>query len=162
MKKGHRKIAYVGDNLSSAKQRCFCNAMKKYALPISEEHIIIEEHRYETGGYRAMEKILELNNKPTALFVAYDYMAIGVYKCIREHNLSVPQDFSIIGMENINTKDYLDTPLTSIYGRSREKCESAVALLLKKMENKRYREPKKTFESTLIPRTSVADIEGGK
>ena len=158
-KNGHKKIAYVGDNLSSAKQRCFCNAMKKYALPISEEYTVIEQHRYETGGYRAMEKILTLNEKPTALFVAYDYMAIGVYKCIREEALSVPNDFSIIGMENINTKDYLDTPLSSIYGRSREKCESAIELLLKKMDNKRYSEPTKILESTLISRTSVKNLK---
>ena len=155
---GHKKIAYVGDNLSSAKHRCFCNAMKKYALPLSEEHTIIEPNRYEVSGYRAMEKILALPDKPTALFVAYDYMAIGVYKCIRAHSLSVPNDFSIIGMENINTKDYLDTPLSSIYGRSREKCKAAVELLLKKIENKRYSEPTKTLESTLISRTSVKNL----
>jgi len=161
MKKGHRKIAYVGDNLASAKQRCFCNAMKKYALPLAEEHIVIEQQRYESGGYKAMEKILALDNRPTALFVAYDYMAIGVYKCIREHNLSVPNDFSIIGMENINTKDFLDTALSSIYGRSREKCEAAVELLQKKMDNKRYSEPKKTLKSTLIDRNSVKSLKEG-
>ena len=162
MKKGHRKIAYVGDNLASAKQRCFSNAMKKFALPIAEEHIVIEQQRYESGGYKAMEKILALDNRPTALFVAYDYMAIGVYKCIREQNLSVPNDFSIIGMENINTKDFLDTALSSIYGRSREKCEAAVELLQKKMDNKRYSEPKKVLKSTLIDRNSVKNLKEGK
>ena len=62
-------------------------------------------------------------------------------------------------VENINTKDYLDTPLSSIYGRSREKCESAIELLLKKMDNKRYSEPTKILESTLISRTSVKNLK---
>ncbi len=155
---GHRKIAYIGDNLASAKQNYFCNSMKKFGLSVPDEHIVIEQERYELGGYRAAERILALENRPTALFVAYDYMAIGVHRCICEHALSVPDDISIIGMDNISTKDFLDVALSSIYGRSREKCQLAVELLLKKIDNNRYSEPSKTLESRLIRRNSVRDL----
>ena len=153
---GHKRIAYIGDEFTLAKKNAFLKAMKKYALPITEDYIIIGSERFENGGYKFMEQLLSRDSIPTAVLAAYDYLAIGAVKCARNHGLSVPEDISFIGMDDIHFMSYFDLPITSIRTCSDEKCEKAVELILKKMKNKYFTETQEiSFHSQLVKRNSV-------
>ena len=158
MDMGHRKIAFLGESLTSKKANRFNLAMKKYAMPIHEEYIINSEERFERGGYQAMEQVLNLKERPTAVVFGYDYMALGGMKCIKDHGLSVPDDISIIGMDNIQLLPYLDTPLTSISSHYKTQCEIAVDILQKKMKNI-YHSETHVLEATLIKRETVKNLK---
>lgn len=157
---GHRKIGFIGEKLASTRLNRFRIAMKNHLLPIREEYIVISEERFETGGYHCMEKLLKLEEPPTAVIAAYDYMALGALGCINDHGLSVPEDISLIGQDNIQLSSFIKPALTSISIPYQEQCELAVSLLQKKMQNKYYTEAQESvLNETLITRSSVKNIK---
>ena len=158
MDMGHRKIGFINDPLTQGKGKRLQAALNKYALPIYEEYFVTSEERFEMGGYQATEKLLGLEEPPTAIVYAYDYMALGGMRCVKDHGLSVPNDISIAGMDNIQLLPFLDTPLTSISSHYKTQCEIAVDILQKKMKNI-YHSETHVLEATLIKRETVKNLK---
>ena len=117
------------------------------------------EDLFEDGGYEAMSEIISGGVLPTAIIAAYDYMAIGAIRCIKEHGLSVPGDISVMGIDNISADRYLDIPLTSIHIPFDNLFESAADMLMKKINNKYYVSDSDVIaQCGIIERKSVRDI----
>ena len=134
---GHRDIAYIGEPLTMGYLNRFKNAMDKYNVPIKEDYIInTVDTRFEFAGYEATNELLSLEKPPTAVITAYDYIAFGAIKSIKEHGLRVPEDISIIGRDDVKECDYLDIPLTTITPYSKDLCEIIISELFDKIENK--------------------------
>ena len=84
----------------------------------------------------------------------------GAMGCITDHGLSVPDDISIIGQDNIRLLPFIKPGLTSIDIPYQKQGELAVNLLLKKMKNKYYTEsPNNSLSETLIKRDSVKNLK---
>ena len=156
---GHRKIAYIGEELTTKKNDCFISAMRRLALTVDRDLIKINSLRFEAAGYAAMNEILESKKRPTAVVAAYDYVAIGAIKSIREHSLKVPDDISVVGMDNISAGETLSTPLTSVSVSPHEGTDTIIDMLLKKIDNKYIRIKSDTMvHPKLIERESVKKI----
>ena len=132
----HRNIAFIGEKLTKKYQNSFCYAMERYDL--SPELQILAEGRFEEAGLDGVEKLLKRKKPFTAIICAYDYIAIGVIKALKQHGLRVPEDVSVIGSDNIPTAEHLNKPLTTIDQASNAICDMACALLRKKMDNPYY------------------------
>ncbi|WP_425387831.1 substrate-binding domain-containing protein [Edaphobacter aggregans] len=61
-----------------------------------------------------MAELLSLTRRPTAILGANDLTAIGALRSIQKHNLSVPENFSIIGFDDIELADILHPPMTTL------------------------------------------------
>ena len=61
-----------------------------------------------------MEQILALGMRPTAIITANDLTAIGALRVIHRHGLLVPEDFSIVGFDDIELSDIIYPPLTTL------------------------------------------------
>ena len=61
-----------------------------------------------------MQRILAVGNPPSAIVAAYDQMAIGAIRALRDAGLSVPEDVSVIGMDDLSATRYLEPPLTTL------------------------------------------------
>jgi len=134
---GHTDIAYIGEPLTVYYLECFKNIMNKYNMPIKDEYVInTMDTRFEFAGYEAMNELLSLDKPPTAVITAYDYIAFGAIKSIKEHGLRIPEDISIIGRDDVKECDYLDIPLTTITPYSKDLCEIIISELFDKIENK--------------------------
>jgi LacI family transcriptional regulator len=68
------------------------------------------------GGFQAMSALLALppENRPTGIITYNDLMALGVLHAIRVHRLRVPEDISVIGIDNISMAEHANPPLTTI------------------------------------------------
>ena len=66
------------------------------------------------SGRIAMEELLKLDTLPTAVFVAGDNFAIGAMDAIKAHGLSVPEDISVVGFDDIEMAKYLTPALTTV------------------------------------------------
>jgi LacI family transcriptional regulator len=153
---GHKKIGFIGETLTQDKYDFFVRAMKEHNLEINENYIEISKYRFETAGYLAMEKLFEKKEQPTAILAAYDYIALGMLQSIRAHGKKVPEDFSIIGIDDISFDSFDNISLTSIKTNVSEICDIALQLLFKKIENKYYKIIQNiTVKGTLILRNSV-------
>lgn len=159
---GHRHIGIITGNLAKplAQNRLlgYQQALAEYQLVCKPEWII-ESHFDFTGGIEGMEKLLALPQRPTAVFACSDTIAMGAYQTAWRHKLSIPQDISIIGYDDINLAQYLAPPLTTIHQPKQELGQRAVKILLERIQQnnpKTYR----TFilEPTLVWRESVATL----
>ncbi len=106
VKLGHKKIATIHGGLESAAGQLrldyFVEYTKKYKCDVKEGYIVPGQWFTKDDGYRAMKKILELKDLPTAVFCASDMLAIGAIQAIRQKGYDVPKDFSIIGYDGID------------------------------------------------------------
>lgn len=71
-------------------------------------------HYYARYGYQLLKDLYDEGNLPTAIFVGNDSMAAGSYKAAYELGLSIPEDISIIGFNDIPTARYMIPPLTTM------------------------------------------------
>jgi DNA-binding LacI/PurR family transcriptional regulator len=82
------------------------------------------------GGASAFRRAWEDGHRPTAVLAMSDALAIGVLRAARELDLSVPEDLSVVGWDDIELADYTDPRLTTIHQPIKWKGELAVEWLL--------------------------------
>lgn len=134
---GHRKIAFVSGppRLHSAQSRvtAFTKSLAECGISLDPSWIVQGDHTME-GGMLAMEQILAGKQRPTAIMCSNDMTALGVlHKCYRA-KLSVPEDVSIIGFDDVHMARVMIPPLTSIQMSRLELARAAVTALRAQVE----------------------------
>lgn len=159
---GCRNLAHIGgSHVSTARGRRegFRKALARHNMPIRDEYIVAREHT-DTGGdfsgYKAMQKLLQLNPRPDGVFCYNDPAAMGAMKAILDAGLRIPQDIAIVGCGNVAYADALRVPLSSVDQKSESIGENAAKLALSLVEAKGTLKPKAMlFKPELIVRAST-------
>ncbi|WEK55055.1 MAG: LacI family DNA-binding transcriptional regulator [Candidatus Cohnella colombiensis] len=114
----HRKIAFVNGHLDSyvGKQRFegYRRGIQELGLPYFAEYISIGDFTKESG-YAAMKGFMQLEEPPTAVVCSSDMIAIGVIEAAGEAGLSIPQDLSVIGFDDIELAKHTIPALTTVH-----------------------------------------------
>ena len=114
---GHRRIAYLGGphGLFTVVERRegFMLAMHEAGIPIRSEYVAMGSFAPELAR-AATVKFLELKEPPTAIFASSDFLAIGAVMGLRDKNVSVPDEVSLIGFDDMAFGALLTPPLTAI------------------------------------------------
>jgi len=133
---GHRKIAFITGplKLRSAETRraAFVDCMRLAGIPADPTWIIEGTHTLD-GGRDAMQKLLALHEWPTAIMCSNDMTAIGVQHALFEANLRVPNDFSLIGFDDVHLAEYTIPPLTTVRMSCKDLAQAAVNSLIAHM-----------------------------
>ncbi len=130
---GHVQIAYVGEKNNEVRYQGYCDAIRELGLPLRRENILITPFSSE-GGYLGVQKFLEKPLEVTAFFCGNDSTAIGALKAVKEHGLKVPKDISFIGIDDIETAQYVSPMLTTIHIPMEELGKMAAKILIDRME----------------------------
>ena len=160
---GHRKIAHIsGDVITQAARdrlEGYKKALEKNRLPFREDYIIKTD--YSRGQARhAAEQLLGLPDKPTAVFVASDSMALEVMAVAGERGVKVPQDLSIVGFDDNPSGLYGPVSLTTVKQPLVKMAQDSVKELHQAMTKKRP--AKKIFLPTeLVVRESCCSPAKG-
>ena len=113
----HRKIGFIGGSagptISDHRLRSFVRAVEGVGLTLEPQFLRIGNYRI-SGGESAMAELLALKNRPTAIITANDLTAIGALRVIHKQGFSVPDDFSIVGFDDIELSDIVYPPLTTL------------------------------------------------
>ena len=161
---GHRRIAAIkGQDFSSdtnVRWTAICDVAKRMGVPIEPEltsQLEGDSPSPETG-YLATKRLLERGEPFTALFAFNDISAIGSIRALREAGLSVPEDVSVIGFDDIPAAAYNYPALTTIKQPLREMGRLAAEHLLTRISNGAQSEiPEEIMvEPELIVRQSTA------
>jgi DNA-binding LacI/PurR family transcriptional regulator len=107
-------------------------------------------------GYRAMQQLLQAAPALTAVFAANDRIAIGAMRALFEAGVRVPQDISVIGLDDIEVAAYQIPPLTTIRQSFAEIATHAVQLLLDLLNGKNPARLQIVIEPSLVVRSSAA------
>jgi len=114
---GHKKIAYVSgpyeDQVGAKKLEGYKQGLEMANIPFDEELVIEGDFSYDSG-IEAYEKINELDEKPTAIFVGTDEMAVGVIHGVMDQGLTIPEDVEIIGFDNTRLATMVRPRLTTV------------------------------------------------
>jgi LacI family transcriptional regulator len=86
----------------------------------------------EPSGYQGVQAFLELANRPSALFVANDVMAVGALGALREARVRVPRDVAVAGFDDIAIARHLTPPLTTVHVDAYQLGERALQRLLRR------------------------------
>ncbi len=158
IKLGHRKIAYLGKpTLQSSLDRLngYKATMEQNQCPCCDQYVMITDTSSVQGGHDYTMKLMQLSDKPTAIFLANDMMAIGAMKAIQELGLRVPEDISVVGYDDIPLASFVQPQLTTIRQPAYEKGILAARALINSLETG---EPSRSTTLTveLIVRQSTA------
>lgn len=135
---GHKRIGCVtgppNERTSMDRLKGSRKAMKEYNIPF-DEHLVLEGKYQFWGGYHAAKKLL--NNDMTAIFAFNDMMAYGVARALRENNIRIPEDVSLMGFDDIFFSEIFDVPLTTVRQPTYEIGQTAVRTIIGEIENGR-------------------------
>lgn len=136
----------------------FVKAMEENNLKISEKEIIRDEISFEYGREKIKE-IVKKKKKFTAVYAQTDLLALGIIRGLRELNIKVPEEVSVIGYDNIEFGKFSEPELTTINQPTAKLAEEAVKLLTEKFD-KKYNEVERKIivEPNLVLRNSIKKI----
>lgn len=154
---GHRRIGFVSGNANSAdgpeRLEAFKVLSKKLNLDREEGLIAYGEFDIESAE-REVHKLLNLEKKPTAIFAASDYMAIGAMRAIKLKGLSIPKDIALVGFDDTLEAIFISPALTTVRQPLLEMGEAAVDLAVRSMNNPRLEPQASVLKPSLVVRES--------
>lgn len=137
MELGHRRIGLIAGPLRRKKT----NTHRDTYIAVHQEHglmvdptLIIETTFTQEGGYAAMEQLLSLPHPPTAVFAVNDIIALGALRAAQTAGKRVPEELSVIGMDDIFAAATTYPPLTTIAKPKYEIGATAARYLLERIQ----------------------------
>ena len=158
---GHKKIGYLAGphKLHSAvtRENDFQAAGQAAGLPLQKKWIIECDHTLK-GGVVGFSKLQSLPSRPTALLCSNDMTAIGVLRAAYLQGLRVPQDLSVIGLDDIDFAEFTLPPLTTIRLSRTDLARAAFEALRQQAEepNKPGQKHEFLVSTSLVVRGSTA------
>lgn len=153
---GHQRIAHIsgweGSSTGRDRQRGFVDGLAAHGMvPIA-----IADGAYDRDiAAQATRDLMARADAPDAIFVGNDHMAFGVLDTLRgELGLSVPDDVSVVGYDDVPVASWLAYDLTTMRQPLNRMVEATVGTLLSKIEDAERPTQKIEIESSLIQRGS--------
>jgi LacI family transcriptional regulator len=129
---GHRRIGFAGGPPRSTtiedRYGGYAAALSEAGIPVDRD-LVVEVPMTLAGGARAAELLVAADVGVTAIFAATDEVAFGVVSGLRDKGLRVPQDVSVVGMDDVPMAAHADPPLTTIHVPARDLGVAAWQLL---------------------------------
>jgi GntR family transcriptional regulator of arabinose operon len=159
---GHRQIAGIfalDDIQGHLRYSGFINSCLANGVNDSERNVYwfaASDRDAMSGGAR--EKLLELLHGKTAVVCYNDKLAIRVLGLCRENGLKVPENISVVGIDDSRYASICEVPLTTVHHPHRLLGEAAASTILEMIKNRSFTAENKTFMPELIVRNSVARL----
>jgi len=114
---GHTRIAAIGGPgtylCSRARIDGYRSALERAGLSYDPRLVRHGDFEFE-GGFRLASALLELPDRPTAIFAGSDQQALGVYEAARQRGLQIPHDLSVVGFDDLPMARWSSPPLTTV------------------------------------------------
>ncbi|MBN1697987.1 MAG: substrate-binding domain-containing protein [Spirochaetales bacterium] len=164
---GHEKIAFLrgpeGHPDSEARYRAYLRALADHGLKADPELLVTGDFHDEAGNRAISILINERNKKPgcdvTALVAANDYMATGVIKELQNRGYRLPQEFAVVGFDDVISGLFLNPPLSTVRQSFYEIGKRSAELIIALLDGEEI-SPVTKIETTFIRRRSCGcDVE---
>jgi len=154
---GHRKIAHITGHpqIPTTMERVagYEAAMARNDIEIDDRLIKSSNSDYQSGA-ALMQELLELPDPPTAVFTANNLLTLGALKTIHKKGLSIPDDISIVGFDDMYWSMSLNPPLTAVRQSGYDIGNKAAELLLQRIANPDRQTSSLVLDTELIVRQS--------
>lgn len=140
IKQGYKRIAHLAGpenlELSQMRKKGYTDALKKHQMEICPELIIPCGVMMEKGVIAA-HRILEMENKPDAIFAINDPVAIGAMKTLQKNGIRVPEELGVVGFSDSKMAVIVEPNLTSVEQPTYDMGKVAAELLIEQLKNKK-------------------------
>lgn len=154
---GHNDIGYVGECHGESRYKGYVDTLMRHDFEINPSYIF-ETKQTEMAGYEIMEKILEAEDIPTAIYCANDITAVGMLKAL-EKSKKKYFNLSVISSDDIEQAQFTKPMLTTVALPKEEMGRFAVYLLIDRINGKHDSVTKMELEGHLVIRESCVDVE---
>ncbi|MDL2221575.1 LacI family transcriptional regulator [Parabacteroides sp. OttesenSCG-928-N08] len=159
IKTGCRRIALLGSTtqlaISNNRRMGYEDALRKNGLPVDPNLMIMCDNFND--ALDITPRLLSIANPPDAFFAVNDETAIGVMNAVKSFGLRIPDDVSVCGFTNNSITEFCDPTLTSVDQHGYEVGETAMSLLIDRIEGKRMEQNivSKIIKTKLVVRGST-------
>jgi len=166
---GHKRFGYIAGLESSSTNRDRLAGYREALAEAGHRDVLVEVGNYDRAeAQAAARKLLARPDRPDALFVANDHMAVAVMDVARfELGLSIPDDISIIGYDDVGPAHWDAYGVTSMSQPHRRMVEATVEILMSQIDSGEIEAEHRVFNGELVVRTSaklpasgVVEVEG--
>lgn len=133
----------------------YCEAMRDEGIEICS--VVGDEFSLQ-NGYLETKILLQQKIRPTAIFTFSNTIAMGCMKALKEENISIPDDISLITFDEHPYLDYLATPLSCVSQPVNDISKVAVKYLFSKLNNMEIKATQLLLKPTLMIKKSVRRI----
>jgi DNA-binding LacI/PurR family transcriptional regulator len=169
IEQGYRRVGYIGtDNIltSSLVERMagYRWALGQYGLPYDADLVCTDIRRFlawpprepdkELHNEQVLRAFLSRRDRPEAVFVCNDYAAFQVVQVAEAVGLRIPEDFALVGFDNVSYHEYFGVPLTTIDQHRHEIGTTAMTLLLDRIAGRRTQLSRIVIATRLVVRRS--------
>lgn len=126
---GHRRIGVVTGPkavpCSEDRLAGYRDAHERHGVPVTPELQAYGDFM-PASGLEHGRRMLQLPNRPTAIFAGTDQTASGVYAAARELGLRIPEDLSVVGFDDVILSHWLQPPLTTVRQPLEQMAQAAI------------------------------------
>jgi LacI family transcriptional regulator len=155
---GHRRIAFIAGNLdlSASHERLqgYRDGLAEVGLPF-EPDLVFQGNYTQPGGFQQAQAAFKLPQRPTAIIASNDLMAFGAMDAAKFHGLTIAQDISIVGFDDIFQASQTYPPLTTVRQPSEQMGQNGVDLLVTLIERSSALSIKRELPTELIIRKTT-------
>ena len=162
LENGHEHIAFFVGQLKEngvMKKRLlgYQQALQESGIPFREEYVFEGQIDYSSGIALA-NKLIDSGLPATGVVAAADILAIGAIKGFFEAGKRIPEDYSVIGFDDVEVSQYLTPGLTTVHQQISLKGQKAVELLLKHIADPSLPKQEEILPLQLVVRGSVIKL----
>lgn len=154
---GHKKIAYIGETQSENRYMGYREALAEHKISLWKGYVA-NVPLSSVDGYHGAKKLIDTGCDATAYFCGNDITAIGVMRALQEQGYTIPQDVSVISIDDIDTAQYLNPMLTTIHIPVEEMGQMTAKILIDRIEGGHHLPIKIDLPFYLAARDSCAAI----
>ncbi len=157
---GHRRIASVPfspPGFSAADMRLaeLRGFLSGHGIELADDAVVYGDFSAESG-FNATLKLIAAHPETTAIFAGNDTIALGVLGALAHLGLSVPDDVSVVGFDDLPFAGYVAPPLTTVRVDAVHQGRCAAEALIQRLTGKPVPVPRQRFASVFVPRRSTA------
>jgi DNA-binding LacI/PurR family transcriptional regulator len=135
---GHQRIACITNapleyTAAADRLKGYQMALEAAGLPFDPRLVRYGDFK-ERSGFEAMQSLLALPERPTAVFVGSDMVAFGALRAARLAGLNVPRDLALVGFDDVPLAQYIDPPLTTVRLPAQRLGAQAAQMLIRMLE----------------------------
>ncbi|MCC8024271.1 MAG: LacI family transcriptional regulator [Clostridium sp.] len=157
---GHRRIAFISGLMESpsghGKMKAYMNSLEARNIRFRPEYLVYGDYTWNSG-YSVTKELLRLETLPTAILAANDMMAMGAMKAIQAKGYRIPEEISVMGIDDIEMGKLCTPALTTILQPKYEVGVSAFCLLKQALDGENIPADKRhiTLNTRTVERESV-------
>lgn len=159
---GHKRIAFISGNFKIPtyieRMAGYKKALEKHGVSFDESLIFARNTDYKSG-FEIANKILELEERPTAIFSGNNLLTLGALEAIHAKNIRIPEEISIIGFDDMPWSISLNPPLTAVRQPGFDMGRKAAEMLYERIVNPGKKKENIILKTELMLRKSTTQIE---